>query len=139
VPSSEAPRPSLDATGADGGDGVAYRRPGVRDDVWRRLRRGEVPIEAEIDLHGLARHAAHESLRVFLGVALAQGLRCVRVIHGKGLRSGAGGPVLRHSVADWLSRVENVLAFTTARAADGGTGALYVLLAGPAPASRPRR
>jgi len=137
APLWETERRSPGATGPEVGDGVAYRRPGVRDDAMRRLQRGEVPIEAEIDLHGLARHAAHESLRLFLGTALAQGLRCVRVIHGKGLRTGAGGPVLRHSVADWLSRVEHVLAFTSARPADGGTGALYVLLeARSAPVTR---
>ena len=113
---------------APGGDAVAFRRPAVREEALRRLRRGQFPIEAECDLHGLTRPAAHDALRAFLGLALAHRLHCVRVIHGKGLRSGPGGPILKHSVIDWLSRLECVLAFTSARPADGGSGALYVLL-----------
>ena len=65
-------------------------------------------------------------------MALAQQLRCVRVIHGKGLRSGPAGPVLKHAVSDWLARIDSVAAFATARPEDGGTGALYVLLKLPA-------
>jgi DNA-nicking Smr family endonuclease len=116
------------ATGPEVGDGVACRRPGVRDDAMRRLQRGEVPIEAEIDLHGLARHAAHESLRLFLGTALAEGLRCVRVIHGKGLGSLNKEPVLKGKVRRWLAQKDEVIAFCQAGASDGGSGALLVLL-----------
>jgi DNA-nicking Smr family endonuclease len=104
----------------------------VREETLRRLRRGQVAVEGEIDLHGLTRHATHDALRTFLGLALAQRLRCVRVIHGKGLRSGPGGPVLKHAVSDWLARIDSVAAFATAQPADGGTGALYVLLKTPA-------
>jgi DNA-nicking Smr family endonuclease len=124
----EARRLPLDARARDTDDVIAFKRPGVRDDALRRLRRGQVPVEGEIDLHGLSRHATHEALRTFIGMALAQRLQCVRVIHGKGLRSGPGGPVLKHFVSDWLGRIESVAAFATARPADGGTGALYVLL-----------
>src|SRR5512141_2114564 len=129
---SEGRRPSLDPRLHDTGDVIAFKRPGVRDDALRRLRRGEITVEAEIDLHGLSRHATHDALRSFLGMALAQRLQCVRVIHGKGLRSGPGGPVLKHAVSDWLARIDSVAAFATARPADGGTGALYVLLRLPA-------
>lgn len=132
APLWEEPRRPFDASSPEGDGLVAFKRPGVRDQDLRRLRRGQVPVEGEIDLHGLSRHATHEALRVFLGMALERRLRCVRVIHGKGLRSGAGGPVLKHVVPEWLSRIEHVSAFASARPADGGTGALYVLLRLPA-------
>jgi len=124
----EGQRPPLDPRLRDTGDVIAFRRPGVREETLRRLRRGQFAVEGEIDLHGLSRHATHDALRTFLGMALAQRLQCVRVIHGKGLRSGPGGPVLKHAVSDWLARIDRVAAFATAQPADGGTGALYVLL-----------
>jgi DNA-nicking Smr family endonuclease len=125
----------FDPGAADDAGFVAFKRPGVRDESLRRLRRGQIPVEGEIDLHGLARHAAHDALRAFLGMAIERRLRCVRVIHGKGLRSGSGGAVLKHGVNDWLSRIECVAAFASARPADGGTGAVYVLLRLPAGSS----
>jgi DNA-nicking Smr family endonuclease len=67
-------------------------------------------------------------LRQFLNDCVTRRLRCVRVIHGKGLRSGPGGPVLKHVVNHWLRKIENVAAFASARPVDGGTGAVYVLL-----------
>jgi DNA-nicking Smr family endonuclease len=109
-------------------DDMAFRRPQLRDDVWRRLQRGKFAVEAEIDLHGLRTHAAQDALRQFLDDSVREGLRCVRVIHGKGLRSGAGGPVLKHAVSLWLRSVENVAACASARPAHGGSGAVYVLL-----------
>jgi len=111
-----------------GADEITFRRPGVRTQVVRRLRRGLIPIEAELDLHGLTQAAAREQLADFLDASLAAGLRCVRVIHGKGYRSGARGPVLKVAVDGWLRRHFDVMAFTSARAVDGGTGAVYVLL-----------
>jgi DNA-nicking Smr family endonuclease len=110
-------------------DDLTFSRRHVRDDMMRRLKRGQIAVEAEIDLHGLRQHAAQTSLRQFLNDCVHRGLRCVRVIHGKGLRSGPGGPVLKPSVHHWLRKVENVAAFAAARPADGGSGALYVLLA----------
>jgi len=135
----EGPRDSAQLGSLADDDRVAFRRAGVRDDVLRKLRRGQFAVEAEIDLHGLDRHATHKALRDFIGTAIGRRLRCVRVIHGKGLRSGPGGPVLRHVVNDWLSRIENVLAFASARPVDGGTGAVYVLLSLPAAPRRPHR
>jgi DNA-nicking Smr family endonuclease len=117
---------------------LVFRRPGVRDDMLRRLRRGQIPVEGEIDLHGLTRQATLEALRSFIGMALEQHLRCVRVIHGKGLRSGPGGPVLKHVVSEWLGRIDDVQAYATARPADGGSGALYVLLRQPTPSGAAR-
>ena len=109
-------------------DELAFRRTHVRDEVMRKLQRGKIAVEAEIDLHGLRQHAAQEALRQFLNDCLRRGLHCVRVIHGKGLRSGPGGPVLKLLVHHWLRKVENVAAFAAARPADGGSGAVYVLL-----------
>ncbi len=105
-----------------------FRRTQVRNAVMHRLKRGQIPVEAEIDLHGLRQQAAQEALRQFLNDCLHRRLRCVRVIHGKGLRSGPGGPVLKLVVHHWLRKVENVAAIAPARPADGGSGAVYVLL-----------
>jgi DNA-nicking Smr family endonuclease len=107
---------------------LAFHRPGVRDQVLRRLRRGLVPVEGELDLHGLNQARARVLLADFLDASKAQGARCVRIIHGKGLRSGDRGAVLKSAVDHWLRRHYEVLAFTSAKAIDGGTGAVYVLL-----------
>ena len=93
------------------------------------MRRGQFAVQAEIDLHGLGREAAHDALREFVADAVTSGLRCVRVIHGKGRRSGSRGPVIKRVVDHWLRRMEPVVAFVSARPVDGGTGAVYVLLA----------
>lgn len=121
--------PPDDPSLLDTGEEIVFRRPGVRDEILRRLRRGQFSVESEIDLHGLGRHAAHEALREFVGSAVSRGLRCVRVIHGKGRGSGPRGPVLKHVVNHWLRRMDDVVAFASARPVDGGTGAAYVLLA----------
>jgi len=115
-------------SGIAGGDALAFQRPGVRTQVVRRLRRGLIPIEDELDLHGLSQTAAREQLAEFLEYRRTAGRRCVRIIHGKGYRSGARGPVLKMAVDLWLRRHSDVMAFTSARAIDGGTGAVYVLL-----------
>jgi len=121
--------PPADPALLDTGEELAFRRPGVGADVLRRLRRGQFAVAAEIDLHGLGRHAAHEALREFIAEAVERGQGCVRVIHGKGRGSGPRGPVLKHVVDHWLRRMDDVLAFASARPVDGGTGAAYVLLA----------
>lgn len=123
--------PPADPAILDTGEELSFRRPGIREEVLRRLRRGQYAVEAEIDLHGLGRHAAHEALRAFIREAAARGQRCVRVIHGKGRGSGPRGPVLKHVVNHWLRRMDAVVAFASARPVDGGTGAAYVLLATP--------
>jgi DNA-nicking Smr family endonuclease len=106
-----------------------FRRSQVPARVLERLRRGEFALEDEIDLHGLTAVLAREALRGFLAEALFRQLRCVRVVHGKGLRSGPRGPVLKHAVNLWLRRIDRVLAFASAPRQNGGTGAVYVLLA----------
>ena len=93
-----------------------------------RLRKRHWPVQDELDLHGMTRDTARDQVGDFLRRAMLRGLRCVRVIHGKGYRSGARGPVLKTAVNTWLRRNHDVVAFTSARAIDGGAGALYVLL-----------
>lgn len=126
---AESLLPPADPAILDSGEAVAFRRPWVRADILRRLRRGEFAIAAECDLHGLGRHAAHEALRDFIAESVARGLGCVRVIHGKGRGSGPAGPVLKLVVDHWLQRMDDVLAYASARPVDGGTGAVCVLLA----------
>jgi DNA-nicking Smr family endonuclease len=110
------------------GDALLFRRPGVPEAVLRRLRRGAYRIEAEIDLHGMRLAEARAQLREFLLAALQQRLQCLRIVHGKGLRSGQRGPVIKSAVDALLRRSEPVLAFTSAAIRDGGTGATLVLL-----------
>ncbi|AKJ28045.1 Smr/MutS family protein [Caldimonas brevitalea] len=107
---------------------LSFRRPGVGPEVVRRLRRGEWVIQAQIDLHGLRREEAREQLAEFLREAVRHGLRCVRVIHGKGNGSPGREPVLKTKVRGWLVQKEEVIAYVQARASDGGNGALVVLL-----------
>ena len=109
---------------------LSFQRSGIRDQVMRRLRRGLFPTEDELDLHGLNQTAARDRLAEFIAHSRDCGRRCVRIVHGKGYRSGARGPVLKSAVNLWLRRHLDVVAFTSARAIDGGTGAVYVLLRG---------
>jgi DNA-nicking Smr family endonuclease len=109
-------------------DTLSYRRDDIGLDVVRKLRRGGWTIQAEIDLHGLRRDEAREQLADFLRDAVGRGLRCVRVVHGKGLGSAGREPVLKPRVHSWLVQKKEVIAFVQARAAEGGSGALLVLL-----------
>ena len=110
------------------GDILSYARPGTSRQIIRRLRRGQYRIDAELDLHGLGLHEARRILLAFVREQQRQRLGCVRIIHGKGWRSGNQGPVLKPGVNHWLRQLDEVLAFASARPADGGTGALYVLI-----------
>ena len=109
-------------------DALSYRRHGIGVDVVRKLRRGVWVLQDEIDLHGLRRDEAHERVATFLREAARAGYRCVRVVHGKGHGSPGREPVLKAKVKTWLVKHQDVLAFTHARPADGGHGALIVLL-----------
>jgi DNA-nicking Smr family endonuclease len=113
-----------------GSAALSFQRGGVRIQVMRRLKRGLIPVDDELDLHGLTQTAARDALADFIAGSRDSGQRCVRVIHGKGYRSGARGPVLKTAVNLWLRRHIDVIAFASARAIDGGTGAVYVLLRG---------
>ena len=113
----------------DTDESLSFRRPGVSQEVVRKLRRGHWSLQAQIDLHGLRTEAARATLAQFIRDAHKLGLRCVRVIHGKGLGSPGRVPVLKAKVQRWLVQKNEVMAFAQARASDGGNGALVVLLA----------
>ena len=109
-------------------EGLSYARTGIGQETVRKLRRGHWVTQAQLDLHGMRTDEAREALAEFLRSAGRRGLRCVRVIHGKGLGSVNREPVLKKKVRNWLVQKEEVLAFCQARAADGGAGAVMVLL-----------
>lgn len=110
------------------GEELLFLRNGLGREVLRKLRRGHWVVQDAVDLHGLNREQARSQLAEFLGACLKRGLRCVRVIHGKGLRSPKREPVLKGKVRQWLVQRDEVLAFCQAPAAQGGSGALLVLL-----------
>jgi len=104
---------------------------GIGRKVMRRLRQGRFPIQDHVDLHGLTKNEARVRVREFLRESHRLGLRCVLVIHGRGLNSPSSFPVLKEQLPGWFgsgSVRKIVLAFATARPYDGGAGAVYVLL-----------
>jgi DNA-nicking Smr family endonuclease len=103
-----------------------HASPGVQRKVIRMLKRGRVRVEDQLDLHGMRVPEAGKALQTFLSECSQRRLRCVRVIHGKGLRTG--GSVLKENVVTWLRLRSDVVAFCSARPDDGGTGAVYVLI-----------
>lgn len=107
---------------------LSYCRTGVSQEVVRKLRRGDWIVQAQIDLHGLRRDEAREALAEFIRESVKRGLRCLRVIHGKGLGSIGKEPVLKGKVRAWLVQKAEVIAFCQARPHDGGAGAVVVLL-----------
>lgn len=110
------------------GEELVFLRNGLASDVLKKLRRGHWVIQSEVDLHGHNSDGARQLLIQFLNECRRFGHRCVRVIHGKGLGSKNREPVLKLKAANWLMQRDEVLAFCQARAADGGGGALVVLL-----------
>lgn len=116
--------------GLDTGEELSFLRNGIGAQTLRKLRRGHWVIQDELDLHGLTSSEARELLSQFLADCARRGLRCVRIVHGKGLRSRNREPVLKRKVAVWLMQRDDVLAFCQARQPDGGGGAAIVLLKG---------
>lgn len=109
-------------------DSLSYVQAGIQKQVFRKLKKGQYSIGAELDLHGLTRIEAQQQLNKFINQARKRGIRCVRIIHGKGYGSSNQGPVIKPLVNQWLQRRAEILAFCSARPVDGGTGAVYVLL-----------
>ena len=112
----------------DTDDALSFRRPTVGPEVTRKLRKGDWAIQREIDLHGLRSEEARLALTTFIRDAHKHGIRCVRVVHGKGLGSPGKTPVLKSKVHSWLVQKNQVMAFVQAKPAEGGAGALVVLL-----------
>ncbi|MDO8458346.1 MAG: Smr/MutS family protein [Burkholderiaceae bacterium] len=109
-------------------DALSFRRPGIGTDVTKKLRQGVWSIQRQVDLHNLRTEQAREALGAFIREAHKHGMRCVRVVHGKGLGSPGKEPVLKGKVKSWLIQKQEVLAFVQAKPAEGGAGALVVLL-----------
>ena len=117
------PLPEIGAT-----DKLYFKRPGIQQKLMSKLRRGQFRIERQIDLHGMTTVIAEKSLDSFLESCRQSNYRCIRIIHGKGSGSAENRPVIKNRVNEWLRKNENILAFCSAKANDGGTGAVYVLL-----------
>jgi DNA-nicking Smr family endonuclease len=116
----------------DTDEALSFRRPGVGVDVVRKLRKGEWSVQKQLDLHNLRTEEARDALGQFIRESYKAGLRCVRVVHGKGLGSPGKVSVLKPKVQSWLIQKNQVLAFVQATPAQGGAGALVVLLQGGA-------
>lgn len=114
--------------GQETGEELVFLRPGLRRDTLRKLRRGHWILQAELDLHGMVSVEARQAVSGFIAHCCKRDLRCIRIIHGKGLGSRNREPVLRTKVKNWLMQKDEVLAFCQARAMDGGSGAVVVLL-----------
>jgi DNA-nicking Smr family endonuclease len=109
-------------------DGLGFRRPGVSLDVLAHLRKGKWAIQDQLDLHGMRRDEAREAVGAFIRNASQRGMRCLRVVHGKGNGSPGREPVLKAKVHKWLAQRQEVIAFAQATGPQGGAGALIVLL-----------
>ncbi len=110
------------------GEELLYLKPGLQKRILQRLRRGHFSVQDTLDLHHMDQNTASNSLLEFIQYAQEQTYTCIKVIHGKGLRSGPDGPRLKTLANRLLRRHRSVLAFASARPNDGGTGAVYILL-----------
>jgi len=110
------------------GEELLYLRDGHSPDILSKLRRGHWVVQAAIDLHGLISDEARLYVATFLNDCKKRGLRCVRIVHGKGLGSRNREPVLKHKLRGWLMQRDEVIAYAEARRQDGGSGAVIVLL-----------
>jgi DNA-nicking Smr family endonuclease len=114
----------------ESGEELLYLREGQSPSVLSKLRRGHWVIQANLDLHGLISDEARIQVGEFLAGCKKRGIRCVRIVHGKGLGSRNREPILKHKVRNWLIQKDEVIAYAQARASDGGSGAVIVLLKG---------
>ena len=112
----------------ENGEELLYLRLGQSPDVLSKLRRGFWVVQAQIDLHGLISDEAREYVGEFLGHCKKKNIRCVRIVHGKGLGSRNREPVLKHKLRNWLMQKDEVIAYAQAKPEDGGSGAVIVLL-----------
>jgi DNA-nicking Smr family endonuclease len=112
----------------ESGEELLYLRTGQSPDVLSKLRRGFWVVQAQIDLHGLISDEAREYVAEFLSSCKKRNIRCVRIVHGKGLGSRNREPVLKHKLRNWLMQKDEVIAYAQAKPEDGGSGAVIVLL-----------
>ncbi|MFZ3323419.1 MAG: Smr/MutS family protein [Usitatibacter sp.] len=111
-------------------DDASFLRPGLPRDILRKLRRTHWVVQDHLDLHGLTAIEAAGEAATFIADCRRRGLRCVRIVHGKGLRSPGREPVLKRRIRKLLARRDDVIAFVEPRAGEGGAGAVIVLIAG---------
>lgn len=116
------------APAAGHGDDSRYLKAGHGTDVLKNLKRGRWMIGASLDLHGSTLEDARERFERFLASCLAHEIKCVRIVHGKGYGSKNGDAVLKTTVRRWLTQLDEVIAYTECAEADGGSGAVQVLL-----------
>lgn len=109
-------------------EALFFARPGLQQRQLQRLKRGQLAIGAELDLHGMTAAMARSAVVNFIALCREQHIRCARIIHGKGYGSGDTAPVLKNRINSWLRQHHDVLAFSSAQIRDGGSGALYVLV-----------
>jgi DNA-nicking Smr family endonuclease len=119
---------SFDPASMEVGEELSYLRDGYPPKLLRQLKRGQYSVQDDIDLHQMNAATAQATISAFLAEAAERGFHCVRIVHGKGLRSKAAGPVLKILVDRMLRRRDDVIAFASARPMQGGTGAVVVLL-----------
>ena len=119
---------SLEQEDLQPGDSLSFCRSGIQKNIFRKLKKGQYSVGAELDLHGFTRAEAQAEMSRFIQFARDKDIRCVRIIHGKGYGSNNKGPKLKPMVNQWLQKRSEILAFCSARPRDGGTGAVYVLL-----------
>jgi DNA-nicking Smr family endonuclease len=110
------------------GEELLYLRDGHSPDILSKLRRGHWVIQAKIDLHGLISDEARAYVSSFISDCKKRGIRCVRIVHGKGLGSRNREPVLKNKLRGWLMQKDEVIAYAEAKKQDGGSGAVIVLL-----------
>ena len=125
---TELSRLAFDLDDIEFEDDAVFLRPGLPRDILRKLRRTHWVIQDVLDLHGLTGDEAAEATAEFLAECKKRGLRCVRIVHGKGLRSRGKEPVLKRRVRRQLMRRSEVLAYVEPRQIHGGSGAVVVLL-----------
>ncbi len=118
----------IDPAELETGEELSFARPGLQRTVLRKLRKGQYAVRTQLDLHGMTVAIARKAVAEFLREAQISNHRCVRIVHGKGLGSPQGQPVLKRKLDHWLRQRKEVLAFCSARPVDGGTGAIYILL-----------
>lgn len=118
----------FDPADLESGEEILFKRAGIQNKVFRKLRSGKYSIEAQLDLHGMTVAMAHNAISLFLMECRNRNRKCIKIVHGKGIGSKDGKPVIKNKVNLWLQRRDDVLAFCSARPNDGGTGAIYVLI-----------
>jgi len=122
---------AYDPGGVSADETLFFARPGLQQRQLQRFRRGQLSCAAELDMHGMTTAIARSELTAFIADCRERRIRCARIIHGKGYGSGGSAPVLKNRLNSWLRQHHDVLAFSSAQAHHGGSGALYVLLRSP--------